>query len=159
MNSRTSPFSGVSNYFLGSNSDKDSKSNDRKSVTTEKSSTNLDSSIEQKMQAKMNEELCKLGHFAEWFIVSLWRVHLTNWMNERFGGSIEVLDSQQNNDLNFRLTFSANIGELFGIIETIKKQYKIKEYAVSPTSLEQIFNSFTRKMDEDFAIIPTASDT
>jgi len=34
------------------------------------------------------------------------------------------------------------LGVLFGTIEKVKKDFGVQEYAVSPTSLEQIFNNF-----------------
>jgi len=36
------------------------------------------------------------------------------------------------------------LGKLFGIIERDKHGFNVKEYAVTPTTLEQIFNSMTR---------------
>ena len=42
----------------------------------------------------------------------------------------------------------SELGILFGVIEKIKQTYGVAEYAISPTSLEQIFNNFvTGRMD------------
>jgi len=38
-----------------------------------------------------------------------------------------------------------SIGYIFGFMESMKEKYNIEEYAVSQTSLEQIFNAFANE--------------
>ena len=44
------------------------------------------------------------------------------------------------------------IGPLFGVMEAKKKKFNVAEYAVTPTSLEQIFNQFVIEQvgEDDF---------
>jgi hypothetical protein len=44
-----------------------------------------------------------------------------------------------------------SIGQLFGLMEDIKKEVAIAEYQVSQTSLEQIFNNFAQEAEGDNA--------
>lgn len=40
-----------------------------------------------------------------------------------------------------------SIGYLFGLVENLKNQAEVKEYSVSQTSLEQIFNNFAQSAE------------
>jgi len=39
------------------------------------------------------------------------------------------------------------LGMMFGLIECIKQEYHIAEYAITPTTLEQVFNTFARESE------------
>merc|ERR1712025_350442 len=44
---------------------------------------------------------------------------------------------------------SYSIGWLFGMMEDIQGQYNISEYSVAQTTLEQIFNNFALKAEQE----------
>lgn len=59
--------------------------------------------------------------------------------------TVEVLDSTSNY-VHCRVDKSdKSIGFVFGKVEELKREFSIKEYSVSQTTLEQIFNTFAKE--------------
>ena len=57
-------------------------------------------------------------------------------------GSLEVLE-QYGNYMRLRVSCAQKtIGQMFGMIEDLKASFDIDQYAISQTTLEQIFQSF-----------------
>ena len=42
-----------------------------------------------------------------------------------------------------------SIGDMFGLLESGKEDLSLKEYSLSQTSLEQVFNSFAGQQEEE----------
>ncbi|CAD7957724.1 unnamed protein product [Amoebophrya sp. A25] len=112
---------------------------------------------------EMHMSSCKGNVLLHWFVQSIYRLELTDWVSETFPGSFMVDTQCGSEQVTFRIfnagsestsggappakaaaASSASLGSLFGTIERVKEEYKIQEYSISPTSLEQIFNTFTR---------------
>jgi len=66
--------------------------------------------------------------------------------------SVKIME-HLGNYFKFRITKNKahhTIGFLFGVVQDLVKKYKIEQYSTSQTSLNQIFNSFSKKEDVFF---------
>jgi ATP-binding cassette subfamily A (ABC1) protein 3 len=84
---------------------------------------------------------------ASWCLVELLGVNIFNWLVGEFG-TVEVIEHYH---LMFRFKIkkqvAKSIGYLFSIVEQKKSEFRISDYAVSMTSLEQIFNGFAKRAE------------
>ncbi|CAD7964725.1 unnamed protein product [Amoebophrya sp. A120] len=101
---------------------------------------------------EMQASTCKAKVILHWLTQSVYRLTLTDYVAQTFPGAF-LTDSQGGSEqVTFRIfADQKKLGQLFGLLESVKVQFKIKEYAISPTSLEQIFNTFTKSHMEQGA--------
>lgn len=72
---------------------------------------------------------------------------LTNGSQGAAGKVVQKKESKNKYEGTSKKPNSA-LGILFGTIEKVKDEYCIKEYAITPTALEQIFNNFVTGRDD-----------
>jgi len=75
------------------------------------------------------------------------------WIRERFQ-QWELLE-QQNTHFKYRVDKSISLGRIFGEIQYNKNLFKVREYSVAQTSLEQIFMYFARKQIREDEVLVT----
>lgn len=87
--------------------------------------------------------------FANWFYIEQAGMNIINCLTEQFP-SVEILE-HYNDYYKLRIPRGdKTIGYVFGFIEGQKQPFKISEYSVSQTTLEQIFQSFAnQKIDNE----------
>merc|ERR1719316_284330 len=103
----------------------------------------------------MDDEGVVARVFAEWWFVEERLEALMNFLRGRFPGA-KCLE-KQGFTVRMRLATGDNeadkasgvsgaaLAALFDWIETSKSTLKLQEYSLSPTTLEQIFNSFVKE--------------
>jgi len=92
---------------------------------------------------------CTLREFAVWLVNENNFVKLRVWMEGNFVGS--VCREKQGGKVRFEMTKSGalSLGDMFGLLEDAKEGLRIKDYSLSQTSLEQVFNSFASQQLEE----------
>jgi len=71
-----------------------------------------------------------------------------NKKTTKTSASYVVHDSGKKNEGDAGMEQSnIGLGMMFGLIECIKQEYHIAEYAITPTTLEQVFNTFARESE------------
>jgi len=96
---------------------------------------------------EMQQSSIKPNILLHWIAQSIYRLQLTDWVvsENNFPGSFMVDSQGGSEQVTFRIFAGQDrLGEMFQQLEGVKSKFMIKEYAISPTSLEQIFNTFTR---------------
>lgn len=94
----------------------------------------------------------RLAPFCSWWIAEE-RIHaLDLFLQQCFGEENAKLVELQNDLCRYKLTGSADtlkLSNVFRLVENGKEQNHIREYAVSQTTLEQIFNTFASQQSEE----------
>jgi len=87
--------------------------------------------------------------FMVWWLQAERRSTIAEFLRTSFA-NVEVTE-EQDTSLRFSIGKSEHtrLGKLFGSIEQNKRELKIAEYAVSQTTLEQIFNGFASQQEEE----------
>jgi ATP-binding cassette subfamily A (ABC1) protein 3 len=97
----------------------------------------------------VTEGAISLENLANWCLVEMSGREIFNWLSAEFL-VVEVIEHYH---LMFKFKVKRqeekSIGYLFSVVENSKKELKISDYAVSMTSLEQIFNGFAKKAEAD----------
>eukprot|EP00391_Amoebophrya_sp_Ameob2_P006708 CAMPEP_0178983870 /NCGR_PEP_ID=MMETSP0795-20121207/1298_1 /TAXON_ID=88552 /ORGANISM="Amoebophrya sp., Strain Ameob2" /LENGTH=2833 /DNA_ID=CAMNT_0020674687 /DNA_START=350 /DNA_END=8852 /DNA_ORIENTATION=+ len=99
-------------------------------------------------ESRILSDTVRLMAFGEWFLFALWRLKFSEFVARHFPEATML--EQRQNVLLFRIEADTRtngernfLGPLFGLLEQNKEEFHIMEYAVTPTTLEQIFNQFT----------------
>ncbi|KAF0717928.1 Aste57867_2007 [Aphanomyces stellatus] len=89
--------------------------------------------------------------FCAWWLGETRFLHLQAFLTETFG-NVSLLE-RQNEHCRFKLHEHADaplrLSSVFARMEASKDSLFMKEYSVSQTTLEQIFNSFAKQQDEE----------
>eukprot|EP00395_MALV-II_sp_L67-2_P000101 gene101-20_t len=105
----------------------------------------------------LGTEKCKVGVLSEWLCRAKWNVNLVGWVQATFANSALLERQMGIGTVTFRISDldkdalskgqrqKRSLGSLFGEVEKVRGMFHIGEYAVTPTTLEQIFNTFTRE--------------
>jgi len=90
-----------------------------------------------------------LSDFASWLATEASFNKLNEFMKERFVG-VECRE-KQGSKVRYEVekVEGVTLGDMFGILEESKEELNLMEYALSQTSLEQIFNGFASKQQEE----------
>lgn len=101
--------------------------------------------------------------FAAWWITETRFENVLAFLQENFG-SVELLERQhdscwfkihdQSADAN-----SLRLSNVFELVENAKSRLSIREYSVSQTTLEQIFNAFASQQDVDEPVLTTPTNS
>lgn len=91
----------------------------------------------------------KQNELVEWFISEERFDAVTGFLHEAFVAGIEVLERHQDQIRIQVLSDRLALAQVFETLEQDKDRLCIKEYSVSQTTLEQIFNSFASQQDEE----------
>eukprot|EP00644_Phytophthora_capsici_P017584 jgi/Phyca11/571414/estExt2_Genewise1.C_PHYCAscaffold_420133 len=77
---------------------------------------------------------------------------LNDYLERSFGaGRVQVME-RQNDFARFKVLSPNNqvkLSKMFALVEDVKTKMHIREYSVSQTTLEQIFNSFASQQEEE----------
>ncbi|GAB9474014.1 hypothetical protein Gpo141_00011156 [Globisporangium polare] len=97
----------------------------------------------------------RLPAFCAWWIAEERFVGLDSFLKECFGATSVQLLERQNDLCRYKLTSSGadksalRLSSVFKLVEHGKTTHHIREYSVSQTSLEQIFNYFASQQSEE----------
>ncbi|KAF1787525.1 P-loop containing nucleoside triphosphate hydrolase [Phytophthora cactorum] len=82
---------------------------------------------------------------------------LSDYLVRAFGaGQVVVMERQTNDFARFKVRSSNNevkLSKMFALVEDVKAKMHIREYSVSQTTLEQIFNSFASQQEEEQGVV------
>jgi ABC-type multidrug transport system ATPase subunit len=102
-------------------------------------------------------ERCKVSVLSEWLCRAQCNVELMTWTVATFANASLLERQMAIGTVTFRISdldpdrldegveTQRSLGTLFGFVEGVREKFKISEYAITPTTLEQIFNTFTRE--------------
>ncbi|KAG7378543.1 hypothetical protein PHYPSEUDO_009936 [Phytophthora pseudosyringae] len=102
--------------------------------------------------------------FAAWWITETQFENVSAFLQESFG-SIELLERQHDScwfkilDQSATNTNSLRLSNVFELVEGAKTRLSIREYSVSQTTLEQIFNAFASQQDLDEPVLTTPTNS
>lgn len=93
---------------------------------------------------------------AEWLVKADARVKFVRWAVSAFPGAFLLEDQAGIEQISIRVFVGVGgggggngggggLGKLFGTVERGKGGFPVQEYSITPTTLEQIFNQFTRE--------------
>ncbi|KAG7379409.1 ATP-binding cassette sub- A member 12 [Phytophthora pseudosyringae] len=74
---------------------------------------------------------------------------LNDFLAQAFGTEDVAVLERQNDFCRFKVRGEVKLSRMFALVEDIKLQMHIREYSVSQTTLEQIFNSFASQQEEE----------
>jgi ATP-binding cassette subfamily A (ABC1) protein 1 len=110
--------------------------------------------------------------FCSWWMGEKRFASLEQFLKNSFGESNVFVMERQNDLCRFKLTTSCGndgkkdqlkLSKVFALVESMKKEMNIREYSVSQTTLEQIFNFFASQQNEEKntarGIVRNATDT
>ncbi|KAG6615637.1 ABC transporter A family member 1 [Phytophthora cinnamomi] len=90
--------------------------------------------------------------FCSWCIEETRFDKLNDYLVQSFGaGQVQVME-RQNDFARFKVRSHNNevkLSKMFALVEDVKTKMHIREYSVSQTTLEQIFNSFASQQEEE----------
>ncbi|TMW68211.1 hypothetical protein Poli38472_007883 [Pythium oligandrum] len=90
--------------------------------------------------------------FGAWWMAEERYLGLNAFLQECFGNDKVQLVERQNDMCRYRLLGdqkSLKLSNVFRLVESGKQTHHIREYAVSQTTLEQIFNNFASQQNEE----------
>ncbi|KUF93746.1 Sulfatase protein [Phytophthora nicotianae] len=90
--------------------------------------------------------------FCSWCVEETRFDDLNDYLVRAFGASQVVVMERQNDFARFKVRSSNNevkLSKMFALVEDVKAKMHIREYSVSQTTLEQIFNSFASQQEEE----------
>jgi ATP-binding cassette subfamily A (ABC1) protein 3 len=107
-----------------------------------------------------------VSSFAAWWITETQFEDVSAFLQQSFG-SVELLERQHDScwfkipDHPATNASSLRLSNVFELVEAAKTRLAIREYSVSQTTLEQIFNAFASQQDADEPVLttPTSSPT
>lgn len=100
------------------------------------------------MAQPLNIGALPAGEFAQWWAAETDAAVLAAFIAKTFPGS--ELSERHGNRLWFKVPqLGVRLGHMFSVIELNKAALHVEEYALSQTSLEQIFNSFAAQQEEE----------
>lgn len=85
--------------------------------------------------------------FTNWWLLEDRVAKLAAFLEERFAGTMML--ERHDRTLRYRLPVACQIAEVFRALEEAQKRFKLEEYGVSQTTLEQIFNDFAAKQEAE----------
>ncbi|GAB9474006.1 hypothetical protein Gpo141_00011148 [Globisporangium polare] len=91
----------------------------------------------------------RLPAFCAWWIAEERLLGLDKFLQSCFGAENVQLLERQNDMCRYKLIGAMRLSKVFKLIEGGKHANHIREYAVSQTSLEQIFNFFASQQSEE----------
>ncbi|KAF1792417.1 P-loop containing nucleoside triphosphate hydrolase [Phytophthora cactorum] len=100
---------------------------------------------------------------AAWWITETRFENVFAFLQENFG-SVELLE-RQHDSCWFKIhdqsdnTNSLRLSNVFELVENAKSRLSIREYSVSQTTLEQIFNAFASQQDMDELVLTTPTNS
>ncbi|EGZ20190.1 hypothetical protein PHYSODRAFT_494903 [Phytophthora sojae] len=90
--------------------------------------------------------------FCSWCVEETRFDELNDYLVRAFGsGQVQVME-RQNDFARFKVRSHNNevkLSKMFALVEDVKTKMHIREYSVSQTTLEQIFNSFASQQEEE----------
>ncbi|KAG6615655.1 ABC transporter A family member 1 [Phytophthora cinnamomi] len=90
--------------------------------------------------------------FCSWCVEETRFDKLNDYLVQSFGaGQVQVME-RQNDFARFKVRSHNNevkLSKMFALVEDVKTKMHIREYSVSQTTLEQIFNSFASQQEEE----------
>eukprot|EP00644_Phytophthora_capsici_P017588 jgi/Phyca11/535815/estExt2_fgenesh1_pg.C_PHYCAscaffold_420047 len=90
--------------------------------------------------------------FCSWCVEETRFDDLNDYLERSFGaGRVQVME-RQNDFARFKVLSPNNqvkLSKMFALVEDVKTKMHIREYSVSQTTLEQIFNSFASQQEEE----------
>ncbi|KAG7390389.1 ATP-binding cassette sub- A member 12 [Phytophthora pseudosyringae] len=90
--------------------------------------------------------------FCSWCVEETRFDTLNDYLQDAFGPGGVLVMERQNDFCRFKVRGSNNdvkLSKMFALIENVKTDMHIREYSVSQTTLEQIFNSFASQQEEE----------
>uniref|UniRef100_H3GAA5 ATPase AAA-type core domain-containing protein n=1 Tax=Phytophthora ramorum TaxID=164328 RepID=H3GAA5_PHYRM len=90
--------------------------------------------------------------FCSWCVEETRFDTLNDYLVHAFGPDGVLVMERQNDFARFKIRGSNNeikLSKMFALIENVKADMHIREYSVSQTTLEQIFNSFASQQEEE----------
>ncbi|POM73056.1 ABCA1 lipid exporter [Phytophthora palmivora] len=90
--------------------------------------------------------------FCSWCVEEARFDNLNDYLLSAFGPDGVLVMERQNDFCRFKVRGSHNevkLSKMFSLIENVKAEMHIREYSVSQTTLEQIFNSFASQQEEE----------
>ncbi|KAH7462518.1 hypothetical protein KRP22_004939 [Phytophthora ramorum] len=104
-----------------------------------------------------------VSSFAAWWVTETQFEDVSAFLQESFG-SIELLE-RQNDSCWFKIrdqsatNSTLRLSNVFELVENAKTRLSIREYSVSQTTLEQIFNAFASQQDADEPVLTTPTNS
>ncbi|GMF17211.1 unnamed protein product [Phytophthora lilii] len=111
-----------------------------------------------------------VGSFAAWWVTETQFETVSTFLQESFG-SIELLERQHDscwfkildqpavNGSNGGTNSTLRLSNVFELVENAKARLSIREYSVSQTTLEQIFNAFASQQDASEPVLTTLTNS
>ncbi|KUF93745.1 Small subunit processome component 20 [Phytophthora nicotianae] len=90
--------------------------------------------------------------FCSWCVEETRFDTLNDYLVNAFGSDGVLVMERQNDFCRFKVRGSDNrvkLSKMFALVENVKSDMHIREYSVSQTTLEQIFNSFASQQEEE----------
>ncbi|KAF1782638.1 P-loop containing nucleoside triphosphate hydrolase [Phytophthora cactorum] len=90
--------------------------------------------------------------FCSWCVEETRFDTLNDYLVNAFGSDGVLVMERQNDFCRFKVRGSDNkvkLSKMFALVENVKTDMHIREYSVSQTTLEQIFNSFASQQEEE----------
>ncbi|RLN27189.1 hypothetical protein BBO99_00001771 [Phytophthora kernoviae] len=90
--------------------------------------------------------------FCSWCVEETRFDTLNEYLQGAFGSNGVIVMERQNDFCRFKIRGSNNdlkLSHVFALIENVKASMHVREYSVSQTTLEQIFNTFASQQEEE----------
>ncbi|RLN14393.1 hypothetical protein BBJ28_00018173, partial [Nothophytophthora sp. Chile5] len=94
--------------------------------------------------------------FCSWCVEETRFDALNDYLVNAFGEDGVVVMERQNDFCRFKVRGSNDelkLSKMFALVEDVKSKMHIREYSVSQTTLEQIFNSFASQQEEEQGVV------
>ena len=85
-----------------------------------------------------------MPHFERWLSLEASGFRLLRSLCDLFPSGVTVLE-HYSDYYRLRLERGASLGQLFGLVQSLKQRGLVSEYSVAQTSLEQIFQNFAKE--------------
>ncbi|KAE8985099.1 ATP-binding cassette sub-family A member 2 [Phytophthora rubi] len=93
--------------------------------------------------------LIRAEAFCAWCVEETRFNELKEFLQQAFGAGDVVVLERQSDFCRFKVRGDVKLSRMFALVEDIKSTMHIREYSVSQTTLEQIFNSFASQQEEE----------
>ncbi|KAE9065120.1 hypothetical protein PF010_g28336 [Phytophthora fragariae] len=93
--------------------------------------------------------LIRAEAFCAWCVEETRFNELKGFLQQAFGAGDVVVLERQSDFCRFKVRGDVKLSRMFALVEDIKSTIHIREYSVSQTTLEQIFNSFASQQEEE----------
>ncbi|KAF1328207.1 Atp-binding protein, partial [Globisporangium splendens] len=91
----------------------------------------------------------RLSAFCSWWIGEERYLDLNKFLQDCFGTANVQMLERQNDLCRYKLTGELRLSKVFKLVEAGKASHHIREYSVSQTTLEQIFNYFASQQSKE----------